>query len=46
MIGYSEFWSIQEPLLSMAAVIEGILHFSGKTKRWRELTADWCIINK
>ncbi|MDG4474660.1 hypothetical protein [Thiovibrio frasassiensis] len=43
MITYSQLWSIQEPILAMAGVIEGYLHFSGRLRDWRNFTADWWV---
>lgn len=41
MLSYSELWSIQEPLLAMAAIIESYIHFSGRIKTWRNVNAEW-----
>lgn len=43
IISYSQLWSIQEPLLAMAAVIEAYIHYSNVVKRWRDTTADWWV---
>jgi len=41
MISYSELWAIQEPILAMAVVVETYLHFSGRIREWKTLTAKW-----
>lgn len=41
MITYSELWSIQEPLLAMAGIIESWFYFSGKAKLWKRTTVEW-----
>lgn len=41
MITYNELWTIQEPLLAMAAVFDGIFRFSGAARSWKMATAEW-----
>ncbi len=40
IINFQELWSIQEPLLAMAGIVEALLHFSGRIILWKHKTAD------
>ena len=41
LISYKDLWSIQEPILAFAAIIEVYLHTSGILNRWRDLATNW-----
>jgi len=43
MISYSELWSIQEPILAMATILQTYMNFSGRIITWKNATADWWI---
>ena len=41
ILTYSELWSVQEPILAMAAIVEIYFRFSGGVQSWRAATANW-----
>lgn len=43
MISPGEFWSLQEPVLVMAAVLDAYMKFSGRLQDWRAATAEWWV---